>query len=592
MEKEKSFKILTNEEAHKIEEKQKEALLPKEEVKEIIFENDLYVVKYMQDTYKLQKKFLVPEQLTPFRIPLFEVLRKNNSELLIAVDAIPSMSSYHIHGSRTDDKNENLFRSNMNSDMMENGSYKECELFKKLNNRFMFYPYINDKDKIIDSIFKTLAKIVSDLSTISINTMYTQKTDYSGTGLSFEEMNANLITDIPSPGTFKELEVNICSSKNITYPLYYKKYIGLDPYKNRAVPLKTRYDVKTSFYKEEIVLAREDKVDVVSRDFIYKKYDDNTLRSEQIINKDNLHFNPRENIAISVLKQLPTIVVEVALTLKRLFGEGTTLKFADDNSGAAILADNFLLVIKLNSTVGQHQFCSIELNNGSNYHTLLVDSKDFTEVLSNVIKCYIKKEALSSDIEELAKYIFSHLNHDNENYDFLYTSYNLDPNLEYDYWYEEEDTTQEDRIRENLESEIHRAIKFKKWNSGLDDLVYFMNFNKNNELFVIINKVEKGNFFAKEYGRAINEVDENLHGSLISFRICLEEDTVVFLPIRNKLGVSYSLNNMSSLYLVDDKTLNNLISHVADDSIFMELIQNYIKFNKELGNDSYFEIQK
>lgn len=592
MEKEKTFKILSTEEVNKIEKQQKEALLPKEEVKEIIYSDDLYVVKYMQDTYKLQKKFLVQEQPVPFRIPLFEVLKKNNSELLIAVDAIPSMISYHIHGSITDDKNENIFQSKMNSDMIENGSYKECMLFKKLNSRFIFGPYINDKDKIIDSIFETLAKIVSDLSTIAMNVTYTTKTDYSGTGSLFEDMNSNLITDIPSPGTFKELEVNICSSKNIIYPLYYKKFIAMDPRKNIAAPLKVRHDIKTSFFQDEIVLAREDKVDVSSRDFIYKKYDGNTLLSEQIIDKDNLYFNPRENLAISVLKQLPTRVVEVALILKRLFGERTALRFANDNSGAAILADKFSLVVKLNSTVGQHQFCSIELNVAGNYQAILVDSKDFGEVLANAIKCYIKKESLSSDIEELAKYIFSHLNHDNENYDFLYTADNLDPDLEYDYWYEEEDTTQEERIRENLESEIHRAIKFKKWNSGLDDLVYFMNFNKNNELFVIINKVENGNFFAKEYGRAINEVDENLHGSLISFRICLEEDTVVFLPIRNKLGISYSLNNTSSLYLVDDKTLNDMISHVADDSIFMELIQNYIKLHKDLGNDGYFEIQK
>ena len=37
MEKEKTFKILSNEEVNKIEKQQKEALLPKEEVKEIIY---------------------------------------------------------------------------------------------------------------------------------------------------------------------------------------------------------------------------------------------------------------------------------------------------------------------------------------------------------------------------------------------------------------------------------------------------------------------------------------------------------------------------------------------------------------------------
>lgn len=592
MEKEKTFKILTTEEMNKIEKKQKEALLPKEEVKEIIFENDLYIVKYMQDTYKLQKKFLVYEQPVPFRIPLFQVLRKNNSELLIAIDAIPTFTSYHLHGSIADGKNENIFRSKMNSDMMEDGSYEKCELFIKLNNRFLFSPHMNDRSVIIHSIFETLAKIVSDLSNISMNATYTHKTDYSGTGPLYEEMNANLITDISSPNVFKELEVNICSSKNIIYPLYYKKFISMDPFKNRAVPLKVRHDTKISFFKDEIILAREDKTDVVSRDFIYKKYDSDKLVSEKIIDKDNLDFNPRENIAISVLKQLPTMVIEIALTLKRVFGEGTVLKFADDNSGAAILTDNFSLVIKLNSTVSQRKFCSIELNSGGNYHSLLVDLKDFTDILSNAIKCYIKKESLSSDVEDLSNYILGHLNYDNENYDFLYTADDLDPNLEYDYWYEEEDMTQEDKVIENLDSEIHRAIKFKKWNNGFDDLVYFMNFNKNNELFVIINKVDNRNFFTTEYGRAINEVDENLHGNLVSFRICLDGDTVVFLPIRNKLNVSYSLHDTSRLYNMDNETLNSLISPIADDSIFMELIQNYIKLNKDLGNDGYFEIQK
>ena len=171
----------------------------------------------------------------------------------------------------------------------------------------------------------------------------------------------------------------------------------------------------------------------------------------------------------------------------------------------------------------------------------------------------------------------------------MYTENDLNPELDYDFWYEDEDDTHGDEVVSNLESEIRKALKFKKWNS--ENLVYFMNFNKNNELFVIINKVENEDFLATEYGRAINEVDENLHGSLVSFRICRDEDTIVFLPIRNKLGVSYTINKID-LYNLDDKTLDDLISHVAGDSIFMELIQNYIKLHKDLGNDSYFEIQK
>lgn len=94
MEKDKTFKILTNEEVHKIEMKQKYDSLPKEEIKEIIYSDDSYVVKYMQDTYHLEKKFLKPEQPIPFRIPLFQVLKNNNSELLLAIDAIPAF--YHI----------------------------------------------------------------------------------------------------------------------------------------------------------------------------------------------------------------------------------------------------------------------------------------------------------------------------------------------------------------------------------------------------------------------------------------------------------------------------------------------------------------
>lgn len=589
MEKEKTFKVLTNEEVHKIETKQKEDLLPKEEVKEILYSDDLYVVKYIQDTYHLEKKFLKPEQPVPFRIPLFQVLKNNNSELLLAIDAIPTFLAYHLHGSITDNKSDNLFKIQNKFNMVKDGSYKDCELYKKINNKLICGPYINNRDKIINSIFETLDKIVLDLNTISLNTAYIHKTDYSGTGTLFEDINVNLITDLPSQGLFKELEANICSSKNIVYPLYYKKSIATDPRKNISLPLNVQQNIKISFLQEEITLAREDKVDVVSRDFIYKKYDDNILVNEKIIDKDNLCFNSRENLAISILKQLPTKVVEIALILKRIFGERTALRFSNDYSGAAIINDNFSFVVKLNSTVEKHPFFSIDLNISGKYHSIIIDSKDFVDVLSNIIKGYIKKESLLSDIEELAEYIFIHLNINTENYDFLYTENNLNPELEYDHWYEDEDTTHGDEVVKNLESEISKALKIKKWNS--ENLVYFMNFNKNNELFVIINKVEKGDFLATEYGRAINEVDENLHGSLVSFKICLDEDTIVFLPIRNKLGVSYTINN-TDLYNLDDKTLDDLISHVAGDSIFMELIQNYIKLYKELGNDSYFEIQK
>ena len=563
MEKDKTFKILTNEEVSKIEKKQKEDLLPKEEVKEIIYSDDSYVVKYMQDTYKLQNKFLKPEQSIPFRIPLFQVLKNNNSELSLAIDAIPAFLSYHFHGSITDNKDDNLFKIQNKFNMVkDDGSYKDCELYKKINNKLICGPYINNRDKIINSIFETLDKIVLDL---------------------------NLITDLPSQGLFKELEANICSSKNIIYPLYYKKSIAIDPRKNISVPLNVRQNIKVSFYQEEIILAKEDKLDVVSRDFIYKKYDDNILVNEKIIDKDNLYFSPRENLAISILKQLPTKVVEIALILKRIFGERTALRFSNDYSGAAIINDNFSFVVKLNSTVEKHQFCSINLNMSGKYHSMMIDSKDFTDVLSNIIKGYVKKESLKSDIEELAEYIFVHLNINTENYNFLYTENDLNPNLEYDHWYEDEGTTHGDEVVSNLESEISKALKFKKWNS--ENLVYFMNFNKNNELFLIINKVENGDFLATEYGRAINEVDENLHGSLVSFRICLDEDTIVFLPIRNKLGVSYTINKID-LYNLDDKTLDDLISNIDEDSIFTELIQNYIKLHEDLGNDSYFEIQK
>ena len=590
MEKEKTFKVLTNEEVHKIEMKQKEDLLPKEEVKEILCSDDLYVVKYVQDTYHLEKKFLKPEQPVPFRIPLFQILKNNNSELLLAIDAIPTFLSYHLHGSITDNKSDNLFKIQNKFNMVkDDGSYKDCELYKKINNKLLCGPYINNRDKIINSIFETLDKIVLDLNTISLNTVYIHKTDYSGTGPLFEDINVNLITDLPSQGLFTELEANICSSKNIIYPLYYKKSIAIDPRKNISVPLNVHQNIKVSFYQEEIILAKEDKLDVVSRDFIYKKYDDNILINEKIIDKDNLYFSPRENLAISILKQLPTKVVEIALILKRIFGERTALRFSNDYSGAAIINDNFSFVVKLNSTVDKHQFCSINLNISGKYHSMMIDSKDFTDVLSNIIKGYIKKESLKSDIEELAEYIFVHLNFNTENYNFLYTENDLNPELDYDFWYEDENDTHGDEVKNNLESEIRKALKFKKWNS--DNLVYFMNFNKNNELFLIINKVENGDFLATEYGRAINEVDENLHGSLVSFRICLDEDTIVFLPIRNKLGVSYTINKID-LYNLDDKTLDDLISNIDEDSIFTELIQNYIKLHEDLGNDSYFEIQK
>lgn len=590
MEKEKTFKILTNEEVSKIEMKQREDLLPKEEVKEIIYSDDSYVVKYMQDTYKLQNKFLKPEQPIPFRIPLFQVLKNNNSELLLAIDAIPAFLSYHFHGSITDNKDDNLFKIQNKFNMVkDDGSYKDCELYKKINNKLICGPYINNRDKIINSIFETLDKIVLDLNTISLNATYTHKTDYSGTGPLFEDINVNLITDLPSQGLFKELEANICSSKNIIYPLYYKKSIAIDPRKNISVPLNVHQNIKVSFYQEEIILAREDKLDVVSRDFIYKKYDDNILINEKIIDKDNLYFSPRENLAISILKQLPTKVVEIALILKRIFGERTALRFSNDYSGAAIIANNFSFVVKLNSTVDKHSFFSIDLNIGGKYHFMVIDSKDFTDVLSNIIKGYIKKESLLCDIKELAEYILVNLNNNTENYNFLYTANDLNPELDYDFWYEDEDATHGDEVVSNLESEICKVIKFKKWNSY--DLVYFMNFNKNNELFVIINKVENGNFLSTEYGRAINEVDENLHGSLVSFKICLDGETIIFLPIRNKLGISYTINKID-LYNLDDKTLDDLISHVAGDSVFMELIQNYIKLHKDLGNDSYFEIQK
>lgn len=588
MEKEKTFKILTNEEVNKIETKQKEDLLPKEEVKEIIYSDDLYVVKYMQDTYNLEKKFLNSEQPIPFRIPLFQVLKNNNSELLLAIDTIPTFLSYHLHGSTTDNKSGNLFKIQNKFNMVKDGSYKDCELYEKINNKLICGPYINNRDKIINSIFETLDKIILDLNTISLNATYTHKTDYSGTGPLFEDINVNLITDIPSQGLFTELEANICSSKNIIYPLYYKKSITVDPSKNISVPLNVRQNIKVSFLQEEIILAREDKVDVVSREFVYKKYDDNILVNEKIIDKENLYFNPKENLTISILKQLPTKVVEIALILKRLFGERTALRFSNDYSGAAIIANNFSLVVKLNSTVDKHSFFTIDLNISGKYHSITIDSKDFNDTLSNIIKGYVKKESLKRDIEELAEYILICLYINTKNYNFLYTANDLNPELDYDFWYEDEDDTHGDEVVNNLDSEICKAIKFKKWNS--DDLVYFMNFNKNNELFVIINKVENRNFLSTEYGRAINEVDENLHGSLVSFRICLDDDTIVFLPIRNKLGVSYTIN--TDLCNLDDKTLDDLISYIDGDSIFTELIQNYIKLHKELGNDSYFEIQK
>ena len=594
----KCFRVMSTQEVENIKKEKELKTVKEEQVIQKLFENENYVVMYIPKTKRLQASF---QDKVPYRIPLYQILVKDSGVLAVGIDAIPEIGALQVYGKYVSKTTENIIRPNINRYFTEE-NYKDSGLYTILFDVFNATG-LDDKGEMIKSIIMSFKDIANELAMLSFN-LLSNKVDFSIISDMTEERDLDLIKYVSDnkrgyPGR-KELFANICTSKNITYPLY----------RNTAIQSRTRYKgynskinwtaLPVDIINEDtsISLVREEKYDVISRELLFVQKTNEKVVTESTIPSGVYPvyvMSLKDRLALEMLKKLPTAYVELALALKRLIGEDATLQLGEDNKGVAITHKNLTLVMRLMKTKDGAEFYDVDYSVGGAFKNFYVDRKDLKITLENILKDYLKKDLiLQHELGLVHSFIEMYISISEDKYDFWYDFYKVNKNYSLDEYNEDAEMDQGDVVRDNLYEEIQHALKYSALGSG-DDLLYSLNINNAGELYVIINKTFTAKGKTDYFDRAARkERDKHkiiYHGSFISFKVCLEDNTIIFSPIMNKPGEIYDGDVYSLIPINNDSDLKALVENISE-GIFMELIQKYVDMLKELDCTEVFDITR
>ena len=553
---------------------------------------------YIPKTKRLQASF---QDKVPYRIPLYQILVKDSGVLAVGIDAIPEIGALQVYGKYVSKTTENIIRPNINRYFTEE-NYKDSGLYTMLFDVFNATG-LDDKGEMIKSIIMSFKDIANELAMLSFN-LLSNKVDFSIISDMTEERDLDLIKYVSDnkrgyPGR-KELFANICTSKNITYPLY----------RNTAIQSRIRYKgynskinwtaLPVDIMNEDTIisLVREEKYDVVSRELLLVQKNNEKVVSESTIPSDVYPvyvMSLKDRLALEMLKKLPSYYIELALALKRLIGEDATLQLGEDNKGVAITHKNLTLVMRLMKTKDGAEFYDVDYSVEGAFKNFYVDRKDLKITLENILKDYLKKDLiLQHELGLVHSFIEMYISISEDKYDFWYDFYKVNKNYSLDEYNEDAEMDQGDVVRDNLYEEIQHALKYSALGSG-DDLLYSLKINNAGELYVIINKTfttkGKTDYFDRAARKERDKHKIIYHGSFISFRVCLEDNTIIFSPIMNKPGEIYDGDVYSLIPINNDSDLKTLVENISE-GIFMELIQKYVDLLKELDCTEVFDITR
>ena len=565
----------------------------KEVVVNNIFRNDQYSLLYAEDTHRLEKKY---HDKVPHRITLFKIFDTTSLHLCIGIDAVLATGAIQLYGEMTKGKNGLVIYPKMNTSFDEE-NYNKTDIYESLA-KIINFTRLTDKESFLKEIIMTLKKIINQLSVLSFKYHHSTTMDFT---MDESDMRKNfelLMSRPESLSSFgEEIEVNLCTPDNVVYPLYYstsckEETVMWGSLPNTITPRHVVYE------KREVILAREDKYDLTERDLIlcttYKK---NEMKNIIPANSKNSRYtyDRRNRLAINMIQQLPTTIVELALALKRVFGEKTTMCKGEDGKGVGIYNSDLGITVKLFTNKNKNNYYQITYTNNTDCGTFLIDTKDLLDLLRILIKYHTDTlEILNSDLILIHDYITTNITPTVTNYDLWYSRHSLDDRYNLIDYNEEEDQDQYILVKNNMVDEMSSLVKYG--NHQGEPIFYNMDINNDGELFILVHSYlddvrsrEMSGVVKIDPIQDIKTDNKDLHGTYISFKVCLEDDTIVFSPIKNNVFEQYTAN-IQSMRVFRDKELEEIIEPITE-GVFMDMIHKYIEYCKEVDFEDLFKIK-
>ena len=591
-------KVLSLEEKDKMnKENLKREEMEKEVVVNNVFRNDQYSLVYVEDTYRLEKKY---QDKVPHRLTLFKIFDIKSLHLSIGIDAVLATGAIQLYGESLRGRNDLVFYSKT-STYFDEENYNKTDLYKGLANIINF-TLLTDKETLLKEIVMTMKKIINQLSILSFKYNHSKVMDVTmdETDMikNFELLMSKIGPQNNLPYFGKEIEANICTPNNVVYPLYYSTSYKEDRNICNSLP-NTITPSRAVFEKTEIVLAREYKYNLMERDLLlYTTYDKTEMKNIIPAGDNNSKYytyNYRNRLAINMIKQLPTTIIELALSLKRVFGEKTTMCKGEYGRGIGIYNSNLGLTVKLFTTKDKKNYYQIEYRNSTEGYTFLIDIRDLLDVLRILIKYHNNtSEVLQSDLILIHEYITTNITPSMFNYDLWYSNRGIDDSYSLLDYNEEEEEDQYVLVHNNMLDEMRLLVKYSTYQG--EQILYNMDTNYNGELFILVhsyqedvNSRETSGVVKRKLIQDLKSDNKDLHGTFVSFKVCLEDDTIVFSPIKNNVFEEY-IEDVQSMRYFNDEQLKAIVEPVTE-GIFMDMIHKYIDYCKETGTEDVFKIK-
>lgn len=590
------IRVMSMEEKDKL---RKENFETEEKKKEVVvndlFRNEEYSLVYVEDTYRLEKKY---QDNVPHRLTLFRIFNVTSLNICIGIDAVLATGAIQLYGDMLTGKNNLVIYPHIETNYTEE-NYNQTRFYKSLADIINFTS-LTDKERFLKEIIMTLKGIVNQLSLLS----YRYNHHSAIIKMSGSDLKKNfefLMSKTPQtqhPYFTKEIEINICTPDNVVYPLYYQTGYKENDVMRRSLPntITPNYIV---YEKKEITLAREDKYDLLERDLLlhrsYHNHETKNIIPADTKNLKNYNSDNKDRLAINMIKQLPTHIVELALALKRIFGNRTTMSKGENGKGIGIYNSDMSLVVKLFTSKSKDQYYNVEYRNSTESYSFLIDSKDLIDVLRIMIKYHNNEiDVLKSDLILIHEYITTNITPTIYDYDFWYSGRGVNDSYDLTEYNDEEEEEQCDLVKYSMLDDMRSLVKYGKFKN--DHILYNLDVNNTGELFVLVFDYAEDVMCREISGivkrKPITEIDyhnKDLHGSVISFKVCLEDETIVFNPIKNNICEQYT-ENIQGFRSFEDEDLKEIIEPVTE-GIFMDMIHKYIEYCKELDMADVFEIK-
>lgn len=591
------IKVMSLEEKEKLnKEKFEKEEQEKEEVVSSIFRNDQYSLIYAEDTYRLERKY---QDKVPHRITLFKIFDIKSLHISIGIDAVLATGAIQLYGELLKGRNDLIFYPKT-STYYDEENYNKTDLYKGLANIINF-TLLTEKETFLKEIVMTMKKIINQLSILSFKYNNSKVMDFAMDGSDMKKNFELIMSKIGPENNLshfgKEIEVNICTPDNVVYPLYYSTSYKEDRNMCDSLP-NTITPSRAVFEKIKIVLAREDKYNITDRDLLlyttYDKTEMKTIISAEDNKSQHYIYDKKNRLAVNMIKQLPTTIIELTLALKRVFGEKTTMCKGEYGKGIGIYNSGLGLTVKLFTTKDKKNYYQVEYRNSTEGYAFLIDTNDLLDVLRILIKYHNNtSEVLQSDLILIHEYITTNISPTIFNYDIWYTSRGIDDSYNLLDYNEEEEEDQATLVQNNMLDEMRSLVKYRTYQG--ENILYNMDINHNGELFVLVhsyqedvNSREMSGVVKRKLIQDLNSDSKDLHGTFVSFKVCLEDDTIVFSPIKNNIFEQY-IEDVQSMSF-NDEQLKAVIEPVTE-GIFMDMIHKYIEYCKETGTEDVFKIK-